>query len=409
MYKLTKELKNFSYKNIYNVSSKRILVRSCLNVAVDKTGKVVDDTRLQESMPLISELAKSAKTLIITGHLGRPERRERSLSFWNVAELMSNELKKIGVSVELYEDITDEFINKTNEINTGKRIFLLDNIRFFKGEESKNAEERIYFSKKLAELADSYVNDAFADYREAASTYTIATQIPSFIGPLFMREVDALLKFSAPERPYVAVLGGAKLSEKLDALNTLIETADKVLVGGAMAYTLLKAKGIETGNSLIEADKLEIAKDTINKAGDKLVLPIDHLVSSTFSEDASKESLIVDSAQIPEGTIAIDIGPKTIELFVSEIQKAKSVLLNGPMGVFEWEKSALGTKAVCEAVSKIQGYKLTGGGDSIAAINKFGITGFDHVSTGGGAMVSFIAYDKFPTLDVILNQEINIG
>jgi len=227
--------------------------------------------------------------------------------------------------------------------------------------------------------------------------------LPSYLGPVFVREVEAMSNFANPKRPFLAILGGAKLSEKLDALNALAQSADKVIIGGAMAYTLLLSDGVHIGKSLVEADKLEIAKEILAKYRDKLILPVDHVVASEFSSDS--EVSTIPAVNIPEDRIAVDIGPETQRLFVNEIKQAKSILWNGPMGVFEWEQTAQGTRKVGQAiVDNKDAYKFAGGGDSIAAINKFDLTGFDHISTGGGAMLAFLSYDTFPTLDIILNN-----
>jgi phosphoglycerate kinase len=403
MYKTDKNLQDFSYKNIQDIQNKRVIVRACLNVATDDEGVMTEPTRFNEAMPLIKELAKSAKSVVIMAHLGRPEKREKKFSFWNVAEAMQKELDGIA-ELEIIDDLTPETIQKiqSQDNSTNRKVFFLDNIRFFPGEETKDKEARMEFAKVLGSLAEVFINDAFPDYKEAASTYDIAKVLPSYMGPVFLKEVESLSKFSTPERPFVAVLGGAKLSEKLDALNALAEIADKVIIGGAMAYTLMKAKGISIGNSLVENDKLDIATEINTKYGDKIVLPVDHLVTTEFSKDAPYEYL--DEQNITEGKIAIDIGWESINLYKSLLAEAKSILWNGPMGVFEWTQGEPGTKEVGQAiVNNSNAFKLAGGGDSIAAINKFNLQGFDHVSTGGGAMLAFLAYDKFPILDVIIN------
>ncbi len=409
MYKLQKNLEDYSYSKI-NLENARVVVRSCLNVTVDSEGKMIDTTRFYESLPLIRELAQKAENIVITAHLGRPEQREQKSSFWNIAEVLRGELKNFGaeiglnLSVELIDDLTEENINKiqNNKNNPEhKTVFLLENIRFFKGEESKDKEGRMNFAKVLASLGNTFINDAFADYRESASTYDIATLLPSFLGPVFLKEVEAITKFSIPEKPFIAVFGGAKLSEKLDTLKSIAEVADSVLIGGAMAYTLMKAKGINVGKSKVEEDKLDVAKEIIDKYSSKIILPVDHMLTHEFSETA--ESFYSEDYMIPNDYIAIDIGPRTTDLFTREIQRAKSILWNGPMGVFEWEHSGRGTCLVAsEMVANENAYALTGGGDSIAAINQYNLKGFDHVSTGGGAMLALLAYDKFPTLDVII-------
>lgn len=406
MYKVNTDLNKFSYKNIDLVNA-RVIVRTCLNVSVDSNGKVTDATRLYESLPLIKDLALNTQNVILTAHLGRPEQREQKSSFWNVAEMLNQSLRENNIEVVLVDDLTDEWIDKmTHNINSSesKKVYLLENIRFFKGEESKDKTERMEFAKRLSMLADYFINDAFADYRESASTYDIATLLPSYLGPVFLKEVEALSKFNNVDI-LVSVLGGAKLSEKLDALNSLAEISEKVVVGGAMAYTLLKAMGINVGKSLIEEDKLDVAKEVIKKYGDKLVLPVDHVVANEFTEEAARSAYNTSDQSIPEDTIAIDIGWRTIKLFEETIVLGNYVLWNGPMGVFEWDKSSKGTLSIGKAIEKNgPAYKLAGGGDSIAAINKLQLKGFNHISTGGGAMLSFLAYEKFPTLDVIINR-----
>ncbi len=405
MYITSKNLDNYSYKSINNIQNKRVIVRSCLNVSVDNTGKIKDDTRLLESMELINELAGKVRKLIIMGHLGRPEPRSteeqnvpQEVSFWHVAEAMQTKLKSNNLSVKLCKSL-DQVENSGDQ----NCIYLIENIRSFDGEESKNLSIRKSFAQRLAALADIYINDAFADYRESASTYDIAQIIPAYIGPAFLREVMSLGKFSNPARPFVAILGGAKLSEKLDALNSLAETADKVIIGGAMAYTLMKAQNIPVGKSLVEDEKLAVASEIINKYSNKLILPVDHMISTEFKE--TSEHSVTANQIIPEDKLAIDLGSKTIDLIKKEIANASSILWNGPMGVTEWEHSAAGTKAVGMAIQEnTKAYALAGGGDSITAINKYKLSGFDHISTGGGAMLAFLAYNKFPTLDVILQS-----
>ncbi|MEO6728654.1 MAG: phosphoglycerate kinase [Candidatus Dojkabacteria bacterium] len=394
MYTIKKDISKFSYLNIKDIENKVVIIRSCLNVAVDKDGVMTDSTRFYESLPLIKDLASKAKKVIVMAHLGRPEKKEKALSFWNIAEILTTEFEEDRVEVKLVDTIKDAKASKA-------KVILLDNIRFFPAEESKDLDVRMKFAKELASTADVFVNDAFADYRESASTYDIATLLPSYLGPVFIKEVQSLSKFTAPVSPFVAVLGGAKLSEKLDALNALVEIADKVIVGGAMAYTLMKAKGIETGKSLIENDKLDVAKEIIFKYEHKLLLPVDHLVAQEFKAKAPYE--YTQTEVIPEQSIAIDIGWNSIRKFKTELSNAKSILWNGPMGVFEWIHSSVGTKEVGSAIASNQdAFTLAGGGDSIAAINQFNLKGFDHISTGGGAMLAFLAYNKFPTLDVIV-------
>lgn len=402
-----KELLNQGYYEKVDLTDKVVLVRSCLNVATDEEGRVVDGTRFNESLVLIKDLAQKAKKVIITAHLGRPEKEEKKFSFWHIAELFNQAFEGItrdgqAIKVELVRNLED--IAKADLTNDYK-VVLLDNIRFFPSEESKDLAVRKAFARDLASHADIFINDAFADYRESASTYDIAEILPSYLGPVFYKEVAALSAFSNPQKPFVAVLGGAKLSEKLDALNALLKIADKVIIGGAMAYTLMKAKGKSIGNSRIEEDKLTIAKEILAKSGDKLILPCDHIIVDTFIEPSEEKCSNTPDVQIPDGKIAVDIGLQSIELFTEELSKAGSILINGPMGVSEWEVTSLGTQSILDAITANKNaFTLAGGGDTIAAINKFNMTGFDHICTGGGAMLSFLAYESFPVLDVILDK-----
>jgi len=395
-------LKKFDYRNT-DLKNKKVLLRACLNVATDEEGIMIDDTRYKEALPVIKDLSNECDTLFIVAHLGRPKEKERKFSFWNIAEILQ---KDLGNKFEVV--LTDDLDGDFSQSEKRKKVFLIENIRFFSGEKSKDEIERKEFAKKLASLADIFVNDAFPDYNESASTFDVAKFLPSYLGSKFIDEVESLSEFSNPARPFVSILGGAKLSEKLDAMRSLLEVSDKVLVGGAIAYTILKAKGWGIGNSLFEEEKLEVAKEMLEKFQDKIVLPVDHQIVSGFKNPNESEIEFTNNEEIPEGKIAIDIGPKTVELFKLEIKNAKSILWNGPMGVYEWENSSNGTKEIGLTVSSNKSaFKLAGGGDSISAINKFGISGIDHISTGGGAMLSFLAYDNFPTLDVILDQNCN--
>lgn len=406
MYTTQKNLQDYSYKNITDLDQKNVVLRTCLNISVDGRGDMIDPTRILDSMPVIQDLATKAKNLIVIGHLGRPKGRNSSMSFQN--NILNHLNMEFDNKVIFLEYLDEETVTQTHAKLSQEKgnIFLIENIRFFKKEDSKDPIERMEFAKLLSSMGDIFVNDAFADYRESASTYDIAKFLPSYLGDLFLKETWMLSKFNSPERPYVAVLGGSKLSEKLDVMNSLLQSADKVLVGGAMAYTLLKAKGVEIGNSLFEADKVELAKEILYKYAEKLILPVDHLVAADFTEEAVVSSMTTQGESIQEGMIAVDLGPKTIDLYKDIISDSVSILWNGPMGVYEWEKSAVGTKEIGLAINNNQkAFKLAGGGDSIAAINKFGIKNIDHICTGGGAMLTFLANERFPILDVILEKQ----
>lgn len=397
MYKADNLSTKLAARNILNANyiDKRILIRSCLNVSLDKSSNITDSTRIDEALPTLIELGKKAKQVIIMAHLGRPSvAREKEFSLKPVRNALEKGLKEKVVMIK--EDLRLDHVSD--------KFVLIENIRFFPGEESKDISKRENFAKQLSLLGDLYVNDAFPDYREASSTYDIAKYLPSFLGPVFIREVEAISRFTNPQRPFIVILGGAKLSEKLDALNTLAGIADRILIGGAMAYTLLIGDGMDkVGKSLVEPDKFGVAREIMSKYKEKIILPVDHVVVASFSQES--EVSITSDVSIPTNQIAVDIGPKTQKLFIKEISRAKSILWNGPLGVFEWDNSFEGTQAVAKAIGKNRdAYSFAGGGDSIAAINKFSINGLDHISTGGGAMLAFIGNDNFPTLDIILNN-----
>lgn len=383
-------LNSKSVRNV-DLTGKNLICRAALNVPI-KEGVIKDASRIKSAIPSLMNLVSKSRRLVILSHLGRPAGRDASLSLQPIADYIE---KEIGQTVL--------FANDLNEITpdmTG--IVLLENIRFFPGEESKNADERMEFAKELSKLGDIYVNDAFPDYREAASTFEIAQLLPSYLGENFESEVESLSKFANPARPFVAILGGAKLSEKLDALLSLAEVADKVIIGGAMAYTLMKSVGIEIGKSLVEEDKLEVAKEIMDRFGSKILLPVDHKVVREFVEPVGD---IENKVELSQDDIAVDIGNESIEKYVDVISQAESILWNGPMGVFEWVQTAEGTEKIGKAIaSNTKAFSLVGGGDTIAAIEKFKLNGYSYVSMGGGAMLAFLAYDKFPVLDVVLDR-----
>lgn len=407
------ELNTYSYTNINLTKELNIVVRSCLNVTLDSDGNVLDNSRIVESSKLIKELGGRVNRVVILAHLGRPTKYSKEFSFVNVVKELEKEVNKggNGLSNEGDNNLSITLVNTLEELENlvnqnAKGIYLLENIRFNSEEESSDLNVRSEFGKRLSKLGDIFINDSFADYRESASNYDIVKNIPSYLGPVFINEINNLNKLKTPRKPYIAILGGAKLSEKIDILNSLLSSCDKVLIGGAMSYTILKAKGINVGNSLIEEDKLDVAVEILNKYSDKLVLPIDHLVSNEFDEKSSYE--YINEVNISDNRVAIDIGWETIKLFKDEILKANTILWNGPMGVFEWEHSSVGTVEIAKAiVNNVNAYKVVGGGDSITALNKFNILGFDHISTGGGAMIKYLSGDEFKTLEVILNQSNN--
>lgn len=383
-----------------DITNKNVLIRSCLNVTMDSGGKITDDTRLSESLPTLEVLGQKAKRVIIMAHLGRPTKaREPEFSLEPIRQVLEIKLGKRVIMLS-DEAALSRLSNGTEEESV---FYLIENIRYFEGEETKDEVIKANFAQQLSALGEIFINDAFADYREAVSTYEIAKLIPSYAGPVFQKEVKAISYFTSPQKPFVAILGGAKLSEKLDAMLALCQLADQVIVGGAMAYTIMQSMGIRVGKSLVEHDKLDVAAQIVTEFSSKLVLPIDHIVAPELSPETITN--VTGDSNIPDDLLAIDIGPRTQEAFTNVISAAKSILWNGPMGVFEWENGITGTEKIATAIiNNNQSYKFAGGGDTIAAINKLKLTGFNHISTGGGAMLAYIAYDKFPTLDVILNS-----
>jgi len=371
-----------------------ILLRTCLNVTTDASGTMIDETRYHESLPGIRQCADEADRIVIIAHLGRPKQPEDRYSFALLAKRLEHDL---GRPIQFVR--TMEILAQTQG-QAG--IFFLENVRFFPGEEHNNADERKAFAHLLAAGCDKFVNDAFADYRLSASTYDVATILPSHLGPLFQKEVAALDQVKqSPQHPCVIVLWGAKLSEKLDVLMTLLPQADIVLIGGAMAYTFLKAQWYSIGKSLIEEDKLSIASEMLMMYHEKIILPIDHTIIMTFT-DPGDDVIYTSGVEIPDNSIAVDIWPNTRTLYKQHLTNAKTILRNWPMGVTERKATAQGTYDIgrCIAEQK-QSYTLVWWGDSITAINTLWLKWFSHICTGGGAMLSYLGDDEFPTRDVI--------
>lgn len=381
-----------------DLSDKTILLRSCLNLTINADGKIDDITRLTESYPTIESLALKCHKLIVIAHMGRPEGYDKSLSLFPIYQIIKSKLDTKAISSEFCIKPENKNINDV-------KVVFIENIRFFPGEESTEELTRNSFINILLKDVDYFVNDAFPDYRESVSTYYLSTKIKSYLGPSFVKEIRGLSSLSTPKRPYIAIIGGSKLSDKIDILKEFIKTTDGILIAGAMAYTFLKALGVEIGKSLYEEDKLDIAKSIINESKGKILLPIDHMVCNEFNESSSYIAKYTNTSQVPSGMYAIDIGLKTINLYKSVISKAKTILLNGPMGVYEWKNSIKGSYEIYNSIIKnIDAYKVLGGGDSISTLNKLHLAGFNHISTGGGAMLTFLSKERFPTLDIILDQ-----
>jgi 3-phosphoglycerate kinase len=376
-----------------DVKGKRVIARVDFNVPLDAEGKVTDDKRIREALPTIRAIIDKGGKLIIASHLGRPKNGpEAKFSMKPAAERLS---ELLGKEVILAKDVIGEDAKaKAAALKEGE-ILMLENVRFHKEEEKNDPA----FAKALSTLADIYVNDAFGTaHRAHASTAGLADYLPAVSGYLIKKELDIMGKaLEAPERPFVAILGGAKVSDKISVIENLIDKVDTLIIGGGMAYTFLKSKGQSIGNSLCENDKLDLAKELLEKAekkGVKLLLPLDNVAGKEFKADT--ESAIFETG-IPEGWMGLDIGPKTIELFSKAVKEAKTVVWNGPMGVFEMDKFAVGTRAVANALAESSAISIVGGGDSAAAVEQLGYADkITHISTGGGASLEFLEGKELP-------------
>jgi phosphoglycerate kinase len=390
-----------SIKDI-QVQGKRVFCRVDFNVPM-QGGQVTDDTRIKAALPTISYLVEQGAKVILASHLGRPKGQVvEELRLTPVAQRLS---ELLGKNVHKVDEAKGEAVlAEVNKLADGE-ILLLENVRFYPGEEKNDPE----LAKAFAELADIYVNDAFgAAHRAHASTEGIAHYLPAVSGFLMQKELDVLGKaLSNPERPFTAIIGGAKVKDKIDVIENLLEKVDNLIIGGGLAYTFIKAQGYEIGTSLLEEDKIELAKSFISAAetkGVKLYMPIDAVITPEF--DPNGEAAVVDIDKIPADQMSLDIGPKTRELYATVIKDSKLVIWNGPMGVFEFDKFAEGTKAVAQALAdSTDTYSVIGGGDSAAAAEKFGLADkMSHVSTGGGASLEFMEGKQLPGV-VALNDK----
>ena len=377
----------------FDVKGKRVLVRCDFNVPL-KDGVITDDKRIRESMKTIKYLVDNGARVILCSHLGRPKGEFKpEFSLAPVAKRIS---ELLGKDVKMASDVIGDSAKKlASELKDGD-VMLLENVRFHKEEEKNDPA----FAKELASLAELYVNDAFGtSHRAHASTAGVADYLPAACGYLIQKELDVMGKaLNDPKRPFVAILGGAKVSDKIGVINNLIEKADTIIIGGGMAYTFFVAKGYGVGNSLLESDKVEIAKGMLDKAeakGVKLLLPVDNVIADKF--DAEADSKVVASDSIPDGWMGMDIGPKSVELFSQAIKNAGTVVWNGPMGVFEMPRFAKGTEAVAKAVADSGCISIIGGGDSAAAVEQLGYADkMTHISTGGGASLEFLEGLELP-------------
>ncbi len=377
-----------------DVNGKRVLVRCDFNVPLDENKNITNENRIIGALPTIKYLIENSAKVILCSHLGRPKGEfNMKFSLSPVAKRLSEIL---GMEVKMASDVVgDSAKSLVAQMNPGD-VVILENVRFH-AEEEKNDPE---FSKQLASLADIYVNDAFGTaHRAHASTAGVADYLPAVCGFLIQKEIEIMGgALSNPVRPFTAILGGAKVSDKIGVIENLLEKVDNLIVGGGMAYTFFKALGYNIGDSICENDKIELAESLISKAkqkGVELILPADTVVATEFKNDA--ESKTVMSNEIPDGWMGLDIGEKSISMFSDVISKSKTVIWNGPMGVFEFENFANGTKKIALAVSNVDGTTIIGGGDSAAAVEKLGFADkMTHISTGGGASLEFLEGIELP-------------
>ena len=385
-----------------DVNGKKVLVRCDFNVPQDENGNITDNRRIVAALDTIKYLIENNAKVILCSHLGRPKGEFKpEFSLKPVADELS---KLLGKEVKLSKDVVGEdSVKLSNELKEGE-VMLLENVRFEAGE-TENDEE---LSKKFASLAEVYVNDAFGTaHRAHSSTTGVASYLPAVSGFLIEKELKFLgSALENPERPFVAILGGKKVSDKIGVINSLLEKVDTLLIGGAMAYTFFKAQGYGVGNSICEEDKLDLALELMQKAKDKgvkMLLPIDTIVGKEF--DPNTENKNVDWTNIPDGWEGFDIGAKTIELYKEELKKAKTVIWNGPVGLFEFDIFANGTNEIAKTLAELDAVKIIGGGDSAAAVEKAGLASkFTHVSTGGGASLEFLEGKKLPGIEALQDK-----
>lgn len=391
-----------SVKDI-QIKDKKIIMRVDFNVPLDKkTNAITDDTRIKAALPTIEYILKhDPKKLILMTHLGRPDGQVKEELRLNPVAKRLQELLKVPVK-KLNDCIGDEVVKEIK--GSKEKVILLENLRFYAQEEANDPN----FAKQLATLADVYVNDAFGTaHRAHASTEGIAHDLPAVSGFLLDKEIEYLGKtIQNPQKPFCVILGGAKVSDKIGVIENLLKKADSFVIGGGMAYTFLKAQGINIGLSKLEKDKIDLAKATLKQAQElkiKFALPIDHLVVDNI--EAPKRIEITKDQSIPDGMIAVDIGPKTIELFKSVLKDAKTVCWNGPLGIFENDRYAKGTKEIAHFITTTKAKTIIGGGDTASAIAKFGLEDkMTHISTGGGASLEFMEGKILPGIAALNNK-----
>jgi len=389
------------------VSGRRVLLRADLNVPLDKTAsgngtaQITDDGRIRASLPTITALREAGARVVVAAHLGRPK-GEPDPQF-SLAPVAARLGELLGTPVPLAADVAGPDATARAAALADGEVLLLENVRFEAAETSKDDAARGELADRLAGLADVYVDDAFgAVHRKHASVFDVAQRLPHAAGRLVARELEVLTRLTAsPERPYVVVLGGSKVSDKLAVIEALLPKVDRLLVGGGMCFTFLAAQGHGVGASLLEADQVDTCRRLLAEAGDRIVLPVDVVCADRFAADAEVSVTPADS--IPDDLMGLDVGPLTVDLFTAELVDARTVFWNGPMGVFELAPFAAGTQGIAEAVSAVEGLSVVGGGDSAAAVRQLGLAeeSYGHISTGGGASLEYLEGSELPGLAVL--------
>ncbi len=394
------------YSSLGDVAGKRVLVRSDLNVPLDGA-TITDDGRIRASVPTIKALADAGARVVVVAHLGRPKGEPDPAYSLEPVSRRLGEL--LDAPVAFAADTVGASAQETVAALSDGEVAVLENVRFNPGETSKDGAERGAFADQLAGLADAFVSDGFGVvHRKQASVYDVAQRLPHAMGALVAKEIEVLRRLTVdPERPYVVVLGGSKVSDKLGVIDNLLEKADKLLIGGGMVFTFLKAQGHEVGKSLLEADQLDICRTYLEQAkasGVEILLPTDIVVDTAFpSDDREPQPSVVAATEIPSDSLGLDIGPDSAKAFAAALADAKTVFWNGPMGVFETDAFAGGTRAVAEALTTIDGLSVVGGGDSAAAVRTLGFdeSAFGHISTGGGASLEYLEGKELPGIKVL--------
>ncbi len=389
-----------------DLTGRRVLVRSDLNVPLDGT-TITDDGRIRASVPTIKQLSDAGARVVVIAHLGRPGGKPDPA--YTLAPVAARLAELMDRPVAFATDTVGISATETVGALQDGDVAVLENVRFNDGETSKDDDVRASFADQLAQLGDVFVSDGFGVvHRKQASVYDVALRLPSAMGGLVAAEVDVLRRLTEdPARPYVVVLGGSKVSDKIGVIENLIDKADKLLIGGGMVFTFLKAQGHEVGKSLLEDDQLDTCRRYLSEAAERgveIVLPTDVVVDTVFpSGDRTPEPHVVGASQIPADSIGLDIGPESASAFAAALSDARTVFWNGPMGVFEVDAFAAGTRAVAQALTKIEGLTVVGGGDSAAAVRQLGFdeAAFGHISTGGGASLEFLEGKELPGIAVL--------